>query len=62
MKAVAVVEVETALRSAIGGIGGIAPSRRPDLARLGLRAVCAGALVSCLSAVWAGLIFQLFRS
>jgi CNT family concentrative nucleoside transporter len=45
----------------IGGIGGIAPSRRADLARLGLRAMFAGAIVSCLSATWAGLIYQLFR-
>ncbi len=45
----------------IGGIGGMAPERRADLARLGLRAMFAGALVSCLSAVWAGAIFQLFQ-
>lgn len=45
----------------IGGIGGIAPSRRSDLARLGLRAMFAGAIVSCVSATWAGLIYQLFR-
>ena len=45
----------------IGGIGGIAPARRPDLARIGLRAMFAGALVSCLSAVWAGMLFQIFR-
>ena len=34
----------------IGGIGALAPSRRGDLARLGLRAMVAGFLVSCLSA------------
>ena len=34
----------------IGGIGALAPSRRGDLARLGLRAMIAGFLVSCLSA------------
>lgn len=45
----------------IGGIGGIAPSRRADLARLGLRAMFAGAMVSCLSAIWAGMIFQIFK-
>jgi CNT family concentrative nucleoside transporter len=38
----------------IGGIGGMAPSRRGDLARLGLRAMGAGALVSCLSGTLAG--------
>jgi len=34
----------------IGGIGALAPSRRGDLARLGMRAMIAGFLVSCLSA------------
>ena len=34
----------------IGGIGALAPSRRGDLARLGMRAMVAGFLVSCLSA------------
>ena len=37
-------------------IGGIAPERRPDLARLGLKAVLAGALVSMLNAAWAGIL------
>jgi CNT family concentrative nucleoside transporter len=40
----------------IGGIGSIAPSRRPDLARLGLKAVLAGAFVSLLNAAWAGIL------
>ena len=40
----------------IGGIGGMAPGRRGDLARLGLRAMIGGALVSCLSACIAGLM------
>jgi CNT family concentrative nucleoside transporter len=40
----------------IGGIGGMAPSRRGDLARLGLRAMFAGALVSCLSGAIAGIL------
>lgn len=44
----------------IGGIGGMAPERRSDLAKLGVRAMIAGALVSCLSAIWAGAIFQIF--
>jgi CNT family concentrative nucleoside transporter len=39
----------------IGGIGGMAPERRGDLARLGLRAMAAGALVSCLSGTIAGI-------
>jgi CNT family concentrative nucleoside transporter len=40
----------------IGGIGGIAPSRRSDLAELGLRAVLGGFLATCLTATIAGLI------
>jgi len=40
----------------IGGIGGISPSRRPDLARLGLKAVLGGTLVSLLNAAWAGVL------
>jgi len=40
----------------LGGIGAMAPSRRADLARLGLRAMLAGALVSCLSAALAGML------
>ena len=39
----------------IGGIGGMAPERRGDLARLGLFAMLAGALVSCLSGTIAGI-------
>lgn len=41
----------------IGGLGGMAPSRRPDIARLGLRAVAAGMLASLLSAAVAGMFF-----
>jgi CNT family concentrative nucleoside transporter len=40
----------------LGGIGSLAPERRPDLAKLGLKAVAAGALVSLLNAAWAGLL------
>lgn len=40
----------------IGGIGGIAPSRRGDLAELGLRAVLGGFLATCLTATIAGLL------
>ncbi len=40
----------------IGGLGSLAPSRRPDIARLGLKAVLAGALVSLLNAAWAGIL------
>ena len=40
----------------IGCIGGIAPSRRGELAKLGLRAMLGGALASCLTATIAGLL------
>jgi len=40
----------------IGGIGGIAPERRGDLARLGLRAMFGGALASWLTATIAGML------
>ena len=40
----------------IGGIGGIAPSRRSDLARIGLRAMIAGSLAAFMTATIAGLI------
>lgn len=40
----------------IGGIGGIAPSRRGDISALGLRAVAAGTLVSLVNAAVAGVL------
>ncbi len=40
----------------IGGIGGIAPSRRPQIAQLGLKAVLGGTIVSLLNAAWAGIL------
>jgi CNT family concentrative nucleoside transporter len=40
----------------IGGIGEIAPSRRQDLARLGIKALLCGTLASYLSASLAGLL------
>lgn len=40
----------------IGGISGIAPSRRKDLALLGLRAMVGGALASWLTATIAGIL------
>ena len=40
----------------IGGIGALAPSRKSDLARLGLRAMIAGTLANFMSACIAGLI------
>ena len=40
----------------IGGIGGLAPSRRHDLARLGLRAMFAGTLANFMTATIAGFL------
>ena len=40
----------------IGGIGGIAPERRSDLARLGLRAMLGGTLACCMTACIAGIL------
>ncbi|MFW5947308.1 MAG: NupC/NupG family nucleoside CNT transporter, partial [Gemmatimonadota bacterium] len=40
----------------IGGIGGIAPSRRQDLSRVGLRAMIAGTLAAFLTATIAGIL------
>lgn len=43
----------------IGGLGGIAPNRRGDIARLGLRAVVAGTLANLMNATIAGLFIGL---
>jgi len=40
----------------IGGIGGLAPERRSDLARLGLRAVLGGTLATMMTATIAGVL------
>ncbi len=40
----------------LGGIGGLAPERRPDLARFGLRAVLGGALATMMTATIAGVL------
>jgi len=40
----------------IGGISAVAPTRKSDLARIGLRAMFGGAIVSCLSATIAGML------
>jgi CNT family concentrative nucleoside transporter len=43
----------------IGGLGGMAPSRRQDIAQLGLKAVAAGTLSNLMSATIAGLFLAL---
>ncbi|MFV2005841.1 MAG: NupC/NupG family nucleoside CNT transporter [Longimicrobiales bacterium] len=40
----------------IGGIGGIAPNRRQDLSRLGLRAMIAGTIAAFMTATVAGML------
>jgi CNT family concentrative nucleoside transporter len=42
----------------IGGIGGLAPERRADLARFGLRAVLGGSLATFMTATIAGVLSQ----
>jgi CNT family concentrative nucleoside transporter len=41
----------------IGGIGALAPERRTDLARFGLRAMLAGTMANLLSAAIVGIFF-----
>jgi CNT family concentrative nucleoside transporter len=43
----------------LGGIGGLAPNRRSDIARLGLRAVLGGTLATMMTATIAGVLTQL---
>lgn len=40
----------------LGGIGGVAPSRRGDLARLGMRAMLGGTLAAFMTACIAGIL------
>lgn len=40
----------------LGGLGGIAPSRRGEIAALGLRAIAAGTLATLMAAAWAGVL------
>ncbi|TEW52509.1 NupC/NupG family nucleoside CNT transporter [Psychromonas algicola] len=43
----------------LGGLGVLAPSRRPDIARLGLKAVAAGTLSNFMSATLVGIFYVL---
>jgi CNT family concentrative nucleoside transporter len=45
----------------IGGIGPLAPSRRSDLAQLGLRAMFGGMLAACMTACMAGVMYGLWN-
>lgn len=42
----------------LGGIGSLAPERKSDLARLGLRAMIGGALACCMTACVAGVLIK----
>ncbi|TVQ68857.1 MAG: NupC/NupG family nucleoside CNT transporter, partial [Balneolaceae bacterium] len=41
----------------IGGIGGLAPSRKSELAEFGIRAVFAGTMANLMSATIAGVLY-----
>jgi CNT family concentrative nucleoside transporter len=43
----------------LGGLGAVVPSRRHDIARLGLRAVIAGTLVNLMNAALAGFFYSM---
>ena len=45
-----------AMAMLIGGLGGMAPSRRQDIAELGFRAIVAATLANLLSATIAGML------
>ena len=49
----------TSIAILLGGLGSIVPSRRKDVAKLGLRAVIGGTLANLMSAALAGLFFSL---
>ncbi|MCW9697930.1 MULTISPECIES: NupC/NupG family nucleoside CNT transporter [unclassified Avibacterium] len=49
----------SAIAVLIGGIGSMAPTRRSDIARLGLKAVIAGTLANLMSATIAGIFIDL---
>ena len=42
----------------IGGIGALAPNKRSDLARLGIRAMLAGTMANLLSASLVGIMLR----
>ena len=42
----------------IGGLGAIAPERRGDLSRLAFRAMFAGALATCMTACFVGVLTE----
>ncbi len=49
----------TSVAMMLGGLGMMAPSRRPDIARMGIKAIAAGTLSNLMSATMAGLFLAL---
>jgi len=43
----------------LGGLGGLAPNRRQDIARMGMKAVAAGTLSNLMAATIAGFFISL---
>ncbi|OLQ77786.1 nucleoside transporter NupC [Photobacterium proteolyticum] len=48
----------TSIAMMMGGLGGVVPSRRPDIARLGLKAIFAATLSNLMSATLAGIFLS----
>jgi len=48
----------TSIAMLMGGLGGVVPSRRPDIARLGMKAIFAATLANLMSATVAGIFLS----
>lgn len=48
----------TSIAMLMGGLGGVVPSRRPDIARLGVKAIFAATLANLMSATLAGIFLS----
>ena len=42
----------------LGGIGGLAPEKKPTIAKLGFKALLGGVLATCMTATIAGILFS----
>ena len=47
----------TSIAIQIGGIGGIAPTRKSELAAFGMKAVLAGSMANLMTATYAGMLY-----
>jgi CNT family concentrative nucleoside transporter len=47
----------TSIAIQIGGIGGIAPNRKSELAAFGMKAVLAGSMANLMTATYAGMLY-----